>query len=237
MRLCVVLGLSLVVFGLAASAPAQDSEQADEQLLKSAGLPTDNNGLLDFFRKRSLKDGDRDRLTELTRQLGSKVYREREQAAKELVLRGPLALPFLREATKNSDLELARRAETCIKRIESGTGPEQPAAAARLLARRNPPNAIEVLFNYMPYTDNPWVEEEVLTSLGTLTVRGGKLDPLLTAALKDTLPERRAAAVYILARRGDIDQRDTVRSFLSDSSPLVRQRASQGLVGKHLPQS
>src|SRR5262249_48683882 len=95
----------------------------------------------------------------------------------------------------------------------------------------------EVLFNYIPYADNPWVEEEVLTSLGVLTVRESKVDPLLTAALKDNLAERRAAAVYILARRGDADQRDAIRQFLGDASALVRQRAVQGLVGKHLPQS
>src|SRR5205823_12038263 len=191
------------------------------------GLATNDKGLLEFFRRRSLKDGDRQKLTELVRLLGSNIFRERQHAAKELVQQGPLALPFLKAALKNADLETSVRADKCIKEIEKSMGPEHPAAAARLLALRHVPGAIETLFNYIPYVNDAWSEEAILTSLGQLAVRQGKVDPLLTAALKDALPQRRAAAVYVLARRGELDQRDTVRSFLADPSPLVAQRAAE----------
>src|SRR5262249_4039030 len=126
--LLTVLGIGL----LASAARAQHSAQLDEQLLKSAGLPTDDKGLLEFFKRRSLKDGDRQNLTDLVRQLGSTVFRDRQKSAKELVLQGPVALPFLKSALTNTDLETCVRAEKCIKEIEKSMGPEHPAAAARL---------------------------------------------------------------------------------------------------------
>src|SRR5262245_44008648 len=76
----------------------------EEQALKSAGLPTDDQSLLDFFRHRSLKDGDREKLQELVRQLGSKIYKERDRAVNDLIVRGPTALPFLKEALRHGDL-------------------------------------------------------------------------------------------------------------------------------------
>ena len=36
----------------------QTQLQTDEQTLKSNNLPTDAKGLVDFFEKRSMKDGD-----------------------------------------------------------------------------------------------------------------------------------------------------------------------------------
>src|SRR5207253_2887066 len=56
--------------------------------------------------------------------------------------------------------------------------------------------------------------------------------PYLSTALTDKLASRRAAAVYVLGRRGDLDQRETVRSFLADPTEEVRQRAAQALAGK-----
>src|SRR5262249_26244315 len=137
-------------------------------------------------------------------------------------------------ALKDGDLELVRRAQLLIQRIENGMGPEQPVAAARLLTLRQAPGAIEGLFDYLPYADNPYVGEEVLNSLGQLTIRPGKIDPALSKALKDPLAERRAAGIYILGRRGEADSRDMVRQYLDDANALVRERAAASLVGKSL---
>src|SRR5207244_648397 len=82
-------------------ARAQDQAQLDEQLLKTAGLPTDTEGLLTFFKQRSLKDSDRGKFEELVRTLGSKSFKERTYAEKELLVRGPLALAFLKAALKD----------------------------------------------------------------------------------------------------------------------------------------
>src|SRR5438093_6925085 len=64
------------------------------------------------------------------------------------------------------------------KKIESTTGPELPMAAARILAARSAPGAIETLLRFLPFADGE-VQEEVLASLGNLAVTGAKIDPSL----------------------------------------------------------
>src|SRR5438128_5956941 len=123
----------MCLLGWTGSACAQRQEELDEQLLKRAGVATDNAGLLDFFRKRSRKDGEREKLLALVGQLGSKVFREREQAARALVSQGPVALPFLKTGLKSADLETQVRADRCVREIEKTMGADHPPAAARLL--------------------------------------------------------------------------------------------------------
>src|SRR5262245_35034897 len=108
----------------------------EEHALKSAGLPTDEQSLINFFRHRTLKDGNLEKLHELVRQLGSKIYKDRDRVVNDLIVRGPTALPFLKEALRHGDLEVVRRAETCVRTIEKNMGKDQPAAVARVLAYR-----------------------------------------------------------------------------------------------------
>jgi hypothetical protein len=64
----------------------------------------------------------------LVRQLGSRKYAEREAAARQLEALGEPALPALRRAVSEAELEVRRRAEVLVARIE------QRAEATRLLA-------------------------------------------------------------------------------------------------------
>src|SRR5205823_7109589 len=131
------------------------------------------------------------RLEQLVRQLGGKRFALREQAARELTACGPQALPLLRPALKDPDPEVARRAGLCVEQIERGPGAALPLAALRLLARRQPPGAVQALLDYAPHADDPAVEEEVLATLRALAARRGAADPALTAALADPSPARR----------------------------------------------
>jgi HEAT repeat protein len=226
-----------VVFGwmLAAGAQAQSQLATDEQTLRSQNppLPTDAKGLLKFFQDRSLKDGDAKHLEALVQKLGSNVYSIREPAKKALVARGPVALPFLRGALSNSPLEMKRRAELCISEIEAMMQSEPIAAAARVLAHHKEPKAAEALFNFLPsISTDPFLEEEILASVGRLTIRPDKVDPLLLDTLKDPLPFRRYQAAYLVARRSGVEHREQLRAMLLDKDPLVRQRIGEGLFGK-----
>lgn len=216
---------------------AQSAVELDEQTLRNAGIATDDKALLQFFRTRSLKDTDRPLMEELVKKLGSDVYKEREISSKELLLRGPTVLPFLKEGLKDAPLERVRRIEMLMKKIEGTMGPEQPIAAAHILAARNTAGAVEVLLNFLPYANDEFVEEEVLNSLGSLAVRGSKIDPALSDALKDKMAARRGAAVYALGRRAELEQRDMVRQFLGDPDAFVQTRASLSLTGKRAPQA
>src|SRR5947209_2437170 len=127
---------------------------ADEAVLRHAALRTDDESLLDFFQKRTLRDSDRDSVRQLIRQLGSEIYRLREQAMAELIGRGPAVVEPLRTAIKDTDLETARRAGQCVARIQArDIGVEVVAAAARLLAARKPAGAVETMLAYLPFVD------------------------------------------------------------------------------------
>jgi hypothetical protein len=61
---------------------------------------------------------DGKRLKELITQLGSREFREREEATTKLIAVGASALELLQNATSNSDAEIRRRASWAIERIE-----------------------------------------------------------------------------------------------------------------------
>ncbi|MCI0460552.1 MAG: PQQ-binding-like beta-propeller repeat protein [Gemmataceae bacterium] len=214
-------------------------ENGDEKFLREAGIATDSAGLINFFHQRSLKEADRRSLEDLVHNLDSRVYREREAAKRDLIARGSLALPYLNQALKTGSLEMQRRAQECIKLIKSGPGPEQPAAAARLLAARpfkeprQARDAIEALMDFLPAVDDEWLEEEVLNSLAALAERQEQMD-LIRTALQDKAPQRRGAAGYVLAQRGPLDQRKAVRALLDDSNESVRERVATGLIGRRV---
>src|SRR5262249_37061827 len=87
-------------------AVAEDNIKADEALLKANRVASDAARLAAFIRKRSLSDKDRQHLQDLVRQLGDRLYKKRRQASEELVLAGTPALPYLRPALKEDDVEV-----------------------------------------------------------------------------------------------------------------------------------
>ncbi len=202
----------------------------DEQILKKANQPADGPALLEFFRKRTLTRADQERMDALVRQLGSKTFRLRSQASAELIRLGPCALPVLRRALKDPDVEVRSRADKCLKAIKNGPGPALPSAAARLLKARKPTGAAPVLLAYLPFADDEDVEEEVVGALLVLAFADGTSDAALPAALRDPHPARRAAAAYLLGRAGTADQRQEVRKLLADGQAAVRFQAAQGLL-------
>src|SRR5262249_54072879 len=138
-----------------------ESVSEDEKVLRSAGVGSDGPSLLNFFRKRTLTEPDEQKLQALIQQLGRRSFPMRESASQELIRWGRPALPFTRAALPHRDIEVARRAQRCLDEIEQGPGPELPAAAARMLARRAPEGAVAVLVAYVPNADNETVEEAV----------------------------------------------------------------------------
>ena len=207
---------------------------ADEKMLMDAGLATDGPGLLEFFRKRTLMPDARKRIEILLRQLGDNSFKVRSKASAELVGEGVIAIPFLRQAMRDKDLEVVYRAEECIRLIEEKE-PRfgLPAAAARLLAVRKPAGALEALLEYAPYAEDEVIGEEVLGALAALAAQDGKPDKTLIAALGDRQPQRRAVAIEALCRAGLAARSPEVRGLLKDSDPQVRLRAALALATAH----
>jgi HEAT repeat protein len=207
-----------------------DAEIAeDTDVLKAMGIGTDDAGLLSFIKEHSPRRVDSAELKKLIHQLGSESFEERERAAKALVAQGRSALVYLHKALNDSDLEVARRAQTCvdaIRRQSSGV----PVEAVRVLVYRRPAGAVEALLNYLPLAAADSLEEEVWYALDALMTEVSGTDSALVAALNDESPSRRAIAACLLGREERQNHRAGVRRLLQDPDPTVRLRAAQGLL-------
>jgi hypothetical protein len=198
------------------------------RLLKAAGVQTDLTGLLAFFRKRTLGRPDQERVAALVRRLGDDSFQVREKASADLVTLGTSALPFLRRALQDPDLEIRRRAGECLKQIRRG--PNLAIAGARLLQAHPSAETCAALLDYLPFAEDDLAEEEVLATLSAMGVPTSRRYPVLTQALADPDPRRRAAAALVLAPWGLAEHRVALRRLLTDADAGVRMRTAQGFI-------
>jgi hypothetical protein len=204
-----------------------DPVAADLQVLKKAGASTDDQSLLDFFRRRTLHESDRARILGLIREMGNNDFAVRQRASARLVAEGKRAEPLLQKALSSTDLEIRRRAEDCLKRIgDQDVGASAVSAAARLIAVRRPAGAAEVLLDYLPFAEVEGMTDDVQPALTAVAVRDGKPDPTVTAALKDKDPIRRSGAAVALCQPAAAELRPAIRQMLRDPDPNVRLRVS-----------
>jgi hypothetical protein len=232
-RLCGLALLLLCLRGTVPAAPLEESfdlQEADERVLKSAGIKAEPGELLAFFRQRTLSAADRTELERWARQLGSEDFNEREEAGRKILTRGASARPYLEKAAQSDDAEVVRRARELLGELSNGPGPVLTATIARTLARKRVAEAVPVLLEYLPFAEDATVEDEVCGALVGLTPRAGPPSPALRAALTDSRTVCRGAAGFVLGRSPDDGLRDAVRKLLADREPRVRFRAAQGLL-------
>jgi hypothetical protein len=234
MHRLLLASLTLILFPLtvAAQVPAEVEAEAAEDVafLKEAGLRTDGPSLLEYLRRQTLTDDERQKVELILKKLDDKSYQKREQAATELVAHGPKALPVMRGALIGATLEMRLRIERCIKELEKRSPAQIAAATVRLVKYHRPPGAAAVLVAYMTSAPDDSVEEEILLTLPVVGVTHGQPDPLFEPLLTDPAPGKRATAALVLGRYGNRIQRATVHLLLDDPQPTVRLRAAQGLL-------
>jgi RNA polymerase sigma factor (sigma-70 family) len=80
--------------------------------------------------KRALTPAEENRIRGLIRKLGDKSFTVRARASSELVAEGSRVVPLLRAVLKDSDLEIRRRAQDCLRLIDPSLG--LPGAAIRI---------------------------------------------------------------------------------------------------------
>jgi hypothetical protein len=210
---------------------ADDAGSSDEKRLKDHRIPTDGAGLLEFFRKRGIETMSDARLRALVEQLGDDNFFKREEASRLLALAGGRAREALKAARKHDDLEVRYRAEQCLYQIDRDVSGSLDllCAAARVLARRNPPGAAAALLDYLGHAESSTVAEEIHHALAVLAVRNGKVEPVLVAALRDKSPRKRLAAALALAQAKLADQLPALRKLLTDPDDRVRLRVALAL--------
>lgn len=219
--------LLLLVFNSLALA----QNTGDMEILKSAAVAIDSAKLLPFLKNKVPDTSSRAATDKWLAQWQNGNVAEQKQAAAELIALGPAALPALKRARMLASAELTTVIDDCIAKIASNEVPEVIAAAARVLAERQPEEAIEVLVQYIPFVSDLWLEDALLHALGAASIRNNKVDDRLLAALKGPAPQR-AIAGSVLATYGGFAERALVRSLFTDPDASVRQHAAAGLIGK-----
>jgi HEAT repeat protein len=230
-----LLGLSVALAWTASPAAQNATLSQDELALKNAGIATDGQGLLAYFRRHTPSAEEQAALKQRASQLGSSIFSVRVKATDALIAAGRPSLPWLRETAKSSDGETSRRAQYCIQVIEQHTRLGLSATASRVLVERRPPGAAEALLAYLPLVDEAWVEEEIRHSLKRLASAEAKSMASLEKALTDPAVQRRAAAAWILAASSDPEQRRKAVPLLADKSNEVRFLAAASLLHAREP--
>jgi hypothetical protein len=200
-----------------------------ERTLRTANAATDGPGALVFIRSRTLTAEQLKRLAEQVRLLGAPDYREREKATRDLIAVGHPALPFLRRAVNDPDLEIARRARRCIDKIHRNPTGYLMVAAAQIVKTRRPPGAADVLLEYLPCIDDDALEDIWLDALRTVSWGDDKPEPVVLNALTDRRSGCRAAAAHVLGRGPSEEVRRRVVPLLTDADPHVRFEAAASL--------
>ncbi len=208
------------IFLAAAACLAQSSDVNDAKVLRAAGLSDDGPKLIEYLRRRIVTEADRVKIDELVKQLGHDSFTERERASAAIIQWGLPAVGVLRQAMSNSDVEIARRAETCLKHIEKVPGSELSAAIARAIAKKKPEGAVGALLTFLPVADDETVAGEIREALAAMAAPNGKADAELLTALDDPLPLRRGAAGEALIRANVAD----ARRLMTDPDVEVRMR-------------
>jgi hypothetical protein len=178
-----------------------DLSSADETILREARIEADGPALLAFVRKQTPNPELLDKVRALIGKLGDDNFTVREQASKDLLTMGAVAIPLLRDAARGEDREVARRARECLRQIGSEGDKKTVGAALRLLGFRKPAGTAEVLLRYLPGADAE-LADEVRAVLIALAQTNGQPDPVLVRALEDKDPVRRAAAAAALGKDG-----------------------------------
>jgi hypothetical protein len=213
-----------------AASPAPDADlRHDEKVLEEAGIPRTGAGLLDFFRRRSLREDDGPRLKALVVQLGDDSYDVRERASGELTAAGRKALPFLRPALTDPDAERVRRAREIVQAIDSGTDRSLLAAAVRVLAARQADGTTAALVGYLPAAEDELLHEVIFETVERVALREAGGVAVLAAALKSDHPVCRRVAARTLGRHVPL-RHTAVRRLLTDPDPAVRFEAAGALL-------
>jgi hypothetical protein len=228
-----LLGSCVLAAPVAPPPAAKEQKARDEETLKAASLGNDGPALLAFFKKHTIGDVDRERIKKLIEELGDDSFAVREKANEQLIGLGAAARGPLREALAHPDVEISFRAARSLEQIDKEGGPAVVSAASRLLADRNPDGAAEVLLSFLPSAEDQSVVDEVTRALAVVGFRGGKPLEVLTDALGDKLPLRRAAAAEALCRGGGAEVRPTVHKMLKDADAGVRLRVALALFDVH----
>jgi HEAT repeat protein len=220
-----------LLLSFAAALHAEDEEhERDLQLLREAKIKPDGPSQLEYFRKRSLSEEQRQELLSLIGRLGNDSFLERQKASAQLETYGLKAITLLKQGQGNLNPEIAVRCARCLQKLEAVPSNVLTAAVSRMLGRLKPAGALETMLAQLPLAEDEYVADAMRWSISQLATRDGQPQPVLVDALSDKLAVRRAAAAEALVRTKAIEVLPKVHMLLKDEDPEVRLRTAVILI-------
>jgi outer membrane protein assembly factor BamB len=191
-----------------------------EATLKKAKIQLNDADLMRFFQDRTLSKEHQEKLDALVLQMGSASYKDRVQATAEILKYRDQAIPFLINGLKSDVQEIVARSSFCLTEISQQSEVSVALAAVQVLAHRKPPKATQVLLDFLPFTTDRMIIEQIRAALKTLVLPTTNPTPELVNALADPFPVKRYAAAEVLARFPAL--RPKVAALLRDPDLDVR---------------
>lgn len=233
-RLALLLGIFVAT--VAAAQPAGENEwSADEAVLREQRLPTKGPDLLQILRDRTPKSDTIEQFRKLIPRLHAASYADRVKATAELTKMRPIVRPLMENLLLDikADAETMGRLRQVLEQFPAEKDHAASSAAARLIARDKPPEALRVLLDFVPYATNEAVRQDVQRAINAVALVDKKPAPVLLETLKDKDAARRAAAGEALVRVVGLGAKDQISPLLTDEHPLVRYQVGLALVEKH----
>jgi hypothetical protein len=227
-----VVGCLVAVCWIVFAVPVFGGDDAigDEQILRAAGIATDDRSLLDFFRKQTADAVTLRKARRLLEQLGSDSFAIREQASAGLTALGPVVLPLLQQTIRQTaDLEVRNRAREVWRQLHGQWPPELAASAARLLELRKPAGTAETLLAFLPGPYDSIVGEEIQDALNAVASSSAAVRPCFVRALASRVPAQRMVAAIALCRLDTAEYGAELRKLLQDPEASVRLQVAREL--------
>lgn len=230
----VLLGL-FVASAAAAQTPGDSECSAAEAVLRDQRLPNKGPELLQVLRDRTPSANTVVQFKKHVARLNAAAYADRLKATADLTKMGPVVRPLLENLLLDikADAETIGRLRQVLEKFPADKDCAAASAAARLIARDKPSEALRVLLDFVPYTTHEALRQDVQRSINAVAFVDKKPAPLLIDALKDADPARRAAAGEALVRVVGIAGNDQVKPLLTDAHPLVRYQLGLALVERY----
>jgi len=229
MHLRAILSFALFT-AIAMPVRADDWAKHDIEALREAGVGGDGPSLLAYLRERTPTEPQRALIDAHIKDFASESFRVRQRAVARLEAFGITAVGALKQARSAADPEIVRQSAMLVQKIEKVPSEILIAVVARSIARLKPDGAVEVLLAQLPAAEDDHIAEELRKALNATTMRAGKPDERIAAALRDNDPARRAAAAEALihARIKEFDA--AIRALLKDNDAGVRAHVALTLV-------
>lgn len=228
MRRFFLIGCCLLIW----IATALLANPGDERTVRNAGLETDTESILNYFKKKVPSDPEAFllRLQTLVKQLGDESFAIREEATEQLVSLGFAALSELEKVRNSNDFEIRWRVKTCLDKLNSEETGKLQQAMIRILAERRSTEALLPLIDFLPFAGDDIIREEIRSTLVAIAVEQESAHPILLLALEKKSKQVRMETAILLGRCGIASARMPLRKLLDDPQPSIRLGAAIGLI-------